>query len=63
MMNVTDDFKSESFIVYKVFELIFETFPQIFIHFLILTKLYGYVGFTEATNFLLMLCVGDKTSS
>ena len=34
IMNVTDDFKSESFIVYKVFELIFETFPQIFIYLL-----------------------------
>ena len=51
IMNVTDDFKSESFIVYKVFELIFETFPQIFIHFVILTKLYGYFGFMETVNF------------
>ena len=40
MMNVTNDFKSESFIMYKVFELTGETFPQIFLHLLVLSKLW-----------------------
>ena len=53
MMNVTDDFKSESFIVYKAFELIFETFPQVFIHFVILAKSYVYLSLNETASFSL----------
>ena len=37
---MTDDFKSESFIIYKAFELATESLPQIFLQCIILAKLW-----------------------
>ena len=39
-LNVTDDFKSESFVIFKVFELSLETVPQVFLQSLVLIKIW-----------------------
>ena len=36
--KVTDDFKSESFIIYKTFEIVAESLPQIYLQVLVLAK-------------------------
>ena len=38
--TATDDFKSESFLIYKVFELSTESIPQIFLQLVILAKIW-----------------------
>ena len=40
-MNVTDDFKTESFIVFKVYELSCETLPQVFLQSVVLLKIWN----------------------
>jgi hypothetical protein len=39
-MNITDDFKSESFIIYKTLELATESLPQIFLQVVVLAKVW-----------------------
>ncbi len=40
LLNVTDDYKSESYLIFKVFETAVETFPQVFVNLMILGKLW-----------------------
>ena len=40
-LNVTDDFKSESFVIFKVFELCTETIPQVFLQSLVLITIWN----------------------
>ena len=50
MLNVTDDCKSEQFIVFKVCELACETLPQIFLQVYILCQIWDHWRWTSSNN-------------